>query len=227
MLAEALFCLKEAPFRRESWPAVREQAAILSRFRRHQAAWEPHLAASRSVILEAIQHCSMRDRAVILGSGLLLDVPIEELCRQFAQVVLVDLHHPAPARRMGRRHSNIDLLTTDIGAKDFWQNLVPMPDLLVSLNLAGQLALMTDGDDRVLSHLDGLRNATGTRVLITETMRLEHDEKGREIAREQALPEACGLEPPHNNWKWPLAPVGELAPYRGLLLDVGAWIWSA
>jgi len=226
MLAEAVFCLFEAPFLKKGWAPVREQAAILARHRRHRKAWEPHLAASREMVLEGAGRCPVHGVAAILGSGLLLDLPVEELCSRFGRVVLIDLHHPLRARRMQQRHANLDLIVADVRERDFWTSLTSSCDLVVSLNLAGQLALGADGDQAVSHHLAGLNACKGVRVLIGETARVEYDPQGVEIAREPALPESTGLKTPEKRWRWHLAPPGELAPYRGLALDIGAWIWG-
>lgn len=226
MLAEAFFCLFEAPFLKKGWAPVREQAAILARYRRHRDAWEPHLAASRDMVLEGAGRCPVHGVAAILGSGLLLDLPLEELCRRFGRVVLIDLHHPEPARRMRKRHANLELRVADVRERDFWPSLISSCDLVVSLNLAGQLALGEDGAQAVSHHLAGLNTCKGVRVLISETARVEYDPQGREIASEPALPERADLKTAEKRWTWHLAPPGELAPYRGLALEIGAWIWG-
>jgi hypothetical protein len=51
---------------------------------------------------------------VILGSGVLLDVPLDELARDFRQVFLVDLVHPLGARWRRRRFANVTGLTADV-----------------------------------------------------------------------------------------------------------------
>ena len=65
----------------------REQAAIRARYRRHAAAWAPHLAATRAAMLDAAQG---GDLAVVLGGGVLLDVPLLELRRCYRRVLIVD-----------------------------------------------------------------------------------------------------------------------------------------
>ncbi|OGW42080.1 MAG: hypothetical protein A2010_05730 [Nitrospirae bacterium GWD2_57_9] len=62
-----------------------------NRFRQRQAAWQPHLNSSRQFILAAAKRCPDRNKVVILGSGLLLDVPLHELSSQFREVILMDV----------------------------------------------------------------------------------------------------------------------------------------
>jgi hypothetical protein len=77
-------------------------------------AWEPHLDQSRKLIGSAIERCPQRRKAVILGSGLLLDVPLAELAAAFREVILVDLLHPYFTRRKLRRYPNVSMLSADM-----------------------------------------------------------------------------------------------------------------
>ena len=68
-----------------------EAIEMRGRSRQHQAAWQPHLRRSRDFILSVAEKCGNRSKVVILGSGLLLDVPLAELAALFDQVVLMDV----------------------------------------------------------------------------------------------------------------------------------------
>lgn len=225
MISEFLFTLLEAPHARHGWRPVAEQAAIRARCRRHAMEWGTHLAICREIVRLTAESCPFRRTAVVLGSGLLLDVPVDDLCRLFDKVVLVDLHHPRPARAAKKRHVNLELRHADVTAPGFWAGLGNEVDFLVSLNLAAQLAPGGGRESIVLDHIAGLKSRPGTRLMISERQRVELDEKGGEIASESALPASADLGQPEKSWKWHLAPVGELAPYRSLVLDVGAWVW--
>src|SRR5207249_1599290 len=86
---------------------LRELLGIRDRERRCRQAWAPHLERSRQVIRAAMSQCTMRRKAVILGSGLLLDVPVAELAGAFQHVVLVDVIHPWRTRRACRQFANV------------------------------------------------------------------------------------------------------------------------
>lgn len=130
------------------------------RHRRCHAAWEPHLARTREFVLRAARACPGRDRAVVVGSGHLLDVPLEELAGIFRQVVLADVVHPWPAQRAARRLPNVALLEFDCtGVHQAVARICrdrvraplprscppplpgPRPDFLVSQNLLSQLSI--------------------------------------------------------------------------------------
>ena len=145
---------------------LREQIAIDARLARNRAAWEPHLEASRRLILEAAGRCTRRRCALLLGAGLQHDLPVRELCGMFGRVVLADLiHRPGPRRRSraaGALCAEFDAsgaLNELVGRGDglddaALERLVAgadaglpaetegEPDLVVSANLASQLMLL-------------------------------------------------------------------------------------
>ncbi len=138
----------------------REAVSIDARHRRCRAAWEPHLAATKRLVLDAAASASGRGTAVVLGSGACLDVPVAELAGQFAQLVLVDAHHPWQARTLAKGFPNVRLIAADVTglagiARDIAKGRaalpspVPRPDPLpglvpdftASVNLASQLPI--------------------------------------------------------------------------------------
>ena len=57
--------------------------------------------------------CKQRRKAVVLGSGPLLDVPLAELSAGFTEVVLVDIVQPL-GDRWRRRFANVQTVTADV-----------------------------------------------------------------------------------------------------------------
>ncbi|MBI2513969.1 MAG: hypothetical protein HYV96_18515 [Opitutae bacterium] len=82
---------------------VREHFAIATRHARVRAEWAPHLRASREAILAAAVRCARRERALVIGAGDCLDVPVAELAEQFAQVTLADIVVSATAKDFAKR----------------------------------------------------------------------------------------------------------------------------
>jgi hypothetical protein len=78
---------------------LREQLAIEARCQRNRASWEPHLTSSRAAILAAADSCTQHRTALILGAGLINDVPLAELAGRFQQVILADILHLPRNRR--------------------------------------------------------------------------------------------------------------------------------
>lgn len=126
------------------------------RSRVNRQAWQPHLDRTRAFVLSAAARCAKRGRAVILGSGLLLDVPLPELSGMFKEVVLQDVACLPEVRKELRRYRNVSFVEHDVtglsekllqmkqqGGPDL-PNVTPPaltggPDLVVSLNLLSQL----------------------------------------------------------------------------------------
>jgi len=82
---------------------LREHEDIAQRHARVRAAWAPHLAESRRVVLETAQRCPRRRRALVIGAGDCLDVPVGELAALFDEVGLADIVTCAAVRRWARK----------------------------------------------------------------------------------------------------------------------------
>lgn len=132
-----------------------EQVSIKTRHERCRRVWEPHLDRTRQVILAAAERCAQRRKAVIFGSGMLLDVPLAELASTFREVILVDVVHPLGA---GWQLANAKAVAADVtGVAETVYYLAssggePLPrftptlfcddsevDLVASVNLLSQL----------------------------------------------------------------------------------------
>ncbi len=90
-----------------------EMLAMRRRARRNREAWQPHLENTRRFVLSSAEKCRGRARAVILGSGLLLDVPLAELSELFRDVVLTDVVCLPEIRKRISRHRNVTFIEHD------------------------------------------------------------------------------------------------------------------
>ncbi len=240
MLAEMLLyrLTRAAP-----WAAAmgwREGAVRLwSRRRRCAAAWAPHLANSRRVVAEAAAVAPGRRTALVLGSGLLADLPLGLLAAGFARVVLADVVHLPTVRWRTRRWKNVEHATVDLtGTAEALAAGAPPPepgsrfglddptvDFVVSLNLVSQLPL---GPVDWLTAKGGLAEAAageyGARIVAAHFAHLRAfaapvcvigDRSRAWIGRGGATIETedalFGVAPPPEDegWDWDLAPYGE------------------
>jgi hypothetical protein len=139
---------------------LRESVGLAARARRLAADWASHAEASRAFIAEAARSSHGRGRVVVLGSGPLIDIPLDVLAEAFDDVVLVDVLHPPGSRRLAGRYPNVRRQSIDvtgivravhdqIAAGD--TSSLPTPaetlpgpecDLVVSANLLSQLPLL-------------------------------------------------------------------------------------
>ncbi len=158
MIAEFLrYLTTYAPERTRKFGYLKRLIALEFRARRCETAWAPHQRATRNFITMAADLCERQNIAVVLGSGLLLEVPLKALAERFERVYLVDIFHMPQARREAKRHFNVKLLTGDITGifQAIKDNRPPGPhtpapapriphlkeaDLIVSCNCMTQLA---------------------------------------------------------------------------------------
>jgi len=127
------------------------------RARINREAWRPHLDNSRQFVLSSAHRCSNRDKIVILGSGLLLDVPLAELSETFREVVLKDVVCLPEVRKQLTTYGNVTFVGHDVTGlaerlhRNSRQGIIQLPDfapsvaasdgasLVVSLNILSQL----------------------------------------------------------------------------------------
>ena len=92
---------------------AREHFAIADRHARVPEAWRSHLEASKVAILEAAARCPQRRRALIIGAGDCLDVPVTELADRFDEVVLADIVVGRIAKAHAREFPNVRAIAWD------------------------------------------------------------------------------------------------------------------
>lgn len=214
-----------------------EQAAIVARYLRCRRAWRPHLRRCRDFVLAGAARAPRRRRAVVLGSGALLDIPLADLARLFGEVVLIDAAHPLHARLQARRLGNVDVQALSLVAADArppsyrsWREHVAPADYVVASMLLSQLPPPRAADPGVAwrgaligAALDDLARGDETLCVITETARAVRPRGGPPF-HEDPL---AGVAPPPalESWDWELAPPGEGG--AGVVLRVGAGLRPA
>jgi hypothetical protein len=154
MLAElAVYALTPVPWRHRRFGLLFDAVSLWTRSRRCASVWAPHHARARDVISRAMANLPRRRKVVVLGSGLVSDVPIEEMARLFERVVLVDAVHLFPVRRRLRHLGNVEFVIRDLTGAIDWiagasaARREPLADiaadknvdLVVSANLLSQM----------------------------------------------------------------------------------------
>jgi hypothetical protein len=234
MIAEAIQYLATLPVTAKPFrPFIRSSVNLWSRAGRCRKAW------------------AQKRTAVVLGSGLLRDVPIEILATEFDTVVLVDLVHLASVDiwLKGKRYRNVRLIARDLSGYDElaagdtpeplgFLRQVPYLDFVVSANLLSQigrgvsrrLAAESTGkmpDDvgarLIAAHLDGLGGLPCRTCLVTDISYAVIDRTGKTHEEADLL---LGIAPPteRRNWTWPVAPFGEESrDYQIVHQVIAAW----
>lgn len=139
-----------------------EAAALQVRHRRCREAWRPHLDATRDTLLAAARRLDGKQRtALIVGGGVIHDLPVAGLLEIFERVVLLDIAFTRPTRRLAEsRRGRIELCYWDTTgvvesiaqtrqipkrsplASLQWPTLTAKPDWIASVNCWLQLPLL-------------------------------------------------------------------------------------
>lgn len=140
----------------------KDQKGILERYLREKINWDKHLLNCKNFILQAVSKYSNPSIA-ILGSGWLLDVPINELLNTSKKITLIDIIHPNKIKNKYANNSKIKFINEDLTGgmvenvynKFKWYNKVqslPLEnnnfinfndyDFVISLNLLNQLDIL-------------------------------------------------------------------------------------
>ncbi|MEH6690241.1 MAG: hypothetical protein V7774_03535 [Pseudorhizobium pelagicum] len=249
MIAEALQYAATYPVTaREFRPFIGSSVSLWSRAGRCAGAWSAHEENCKAFIDDTITGMRQRRTAVVLGSGLLRDVPIKPLSHAFDTVVLVDLVHLASVRLwlMANRLRNVRLISRDLsGFAEAAAGRAPEPlsflrqvpylDLVISANLLSQIGV---GAERRLeretavpapglvprliqAHLDGLAVLPCSTILLSDVSFavLGHDGETRETAD---LLHGVSAPQPQARWTWPVVPTGEESRQFSVVHDVAA-----
>jgi len=172
---------------------LKDQEGIMKRYLRENEGWKQHLENSRNFLLDSFpaDHSDSRNSGMLLllGSGWLLDVPLEELQKRFHTLCLADLHHPPQIRKKAEKMKGIKLVEADLSGGAISQTYAfirggsltedqfleglrlsnPLeefaPTALASVNLLSQLdGLLLEYMGRSLSLSSGFREAFRKRI---------------------------------------------------------------
>ena len=235
MLTEALlYLVTPCPGWSRRAGYLRESIAIGARRARRKADWAEHLANSRQAVLDAAGFCRRKRRAIVLGSGHGFDLPLEALASTFAKIDLVDAVHPLSMRLRARNLRGATLIEADVAGLDGPRPAYPADtDLIVSLNLVSQLGVATGIDPAKRAELRGrhvreILSLGCTACVIGDTNR--HENRLREsrettVAIDWPAPDGQREGPEIREWRWPVAPAGEIQSDLSVTTTVRAAIW--
>lgn len=237
MILEALqYAATRAVTPKEFRPHIRYSVNLWARANRCAAAWAEHENNSRQFLLQAARKLKQRRTAVVLGSGLLRDVPHDALVAMFDTVVLVDLVHLASVQAKLRFNAkkNVRIANRDLSGFDDlivgrpaepldFLRRVPYLDFVVSANLLSQIGTgaqhrldrekISNAPDDLLprlihTHLDALAGLPCKVCLVTDTA-FDVIGKDGSLRQQEDLMHGVKIGSPAAAWEWPLAPLGE------------------
>ncbi len=238
MLKEYLKYIKTScPAHIKKMGYLKESIATGARYERLKEQWQPHIEKTMHAILASAQKCKKKNRAVVLGSGHLHDVPIAVLARQFKEVVLVDVVHPEEVKELAQRMQNVKLVEHDITgvvekiyprpSGDFAKikSAIPKADYIVSVNILSQLPQIPakwlgkkKADEKkikelstriIKNHIDSLKKMSGVKCLITDYEFEIRNKNGGEVEKGSLL-HNIKLPKANSEWIWDIAPAPEI-----------------
>lgn len=218
---------------------VGDALALRSRALRQRRAWVSHEARCKAFVAGAVAACAERRTAIVLGSGLLRDIPLQTLADAFERLVLVDAVQLLPARFAARR-CGAETEVADLSDGNS-PELVALRnggrvDLVVSANLLSQMPLphrrlSGEWDDFApltqmgRRHLADLASFGATTCLVTDVGYRDVD-RGGTTGGETPLVDESLLPPPDESWDWEVAPRGEIERGFARIHRVCAWRWG-
>jgi hypothetical protein len=225
--------------------------ALNARRQRLKDLWKDHEKYCKQVIHEEILQTKNKHSVVVLGSGLLHEIPIISLINAFKEVYLVDIVHGPKTFKMGKQ---VNILNRDVTGfweiiktqdKSKWLSLLekaappwPQADLVISANLISQIPilfvekLISEGFSEqeqeefcsmlLKNHIRHLQQNSGRSLLIGDNGREFSDSVGKFIRKEPSLV-GVSMGKPFFNWTWNLAPIPEFSDTETMKLLMGAW----
>lgn len=230
-----------------------ESVTLWSRGLRHRKLWAGHHAHCKAAVSAAVAGLKQRRKVLVLGSGLVRDVPLDMLCEAFDEVILVDAVHLPLVRLAMTRRPKVRLVTRDLsgimpwlagkaeGRSDPVADFVADEaiDLVISANLLSQLAwpiedwLEEDAARAARFPADLPRRCIAWhlsdlgrfsgQVCLLSDVEMVERDRSGAVTDRLDLMRGESLPPADENWDWPVAPFGEAARDREYVHRVCAW----
>ncbi|MCF8380526.1 MAG: uracil-DNA glycosylase family protein [Bacteroidales bacterium] len=90
-----------------------DQAGIVNRYFREEGNWHSHIDNCHAFILQEITKAKPK-QILVLGSGWLLDFPIDSEQIFMIDISLADIHHPRQIRHKINKLNNVELIEADV-----------------------------------------------------------------------------------------------------------------
>jgi hypothetical protein len=258
MLPEFLLHLvTTAPRELRRMGLVHDSIGLWSRGTRHRRSWHAHEARCHSAVGQAIARWIGRGKqgrkAVVLGSGLVRDVPLALMLAAFREVVLVDaVHLPIVRARMALR-PGVRLVTRDLSGLAGWLSGAaggrtdpvadlaadPEVDFVLSANLLSQLPLgvetFLEKNPRLAGRLPAdLADRTipwhladlsrfDGQVCLLSDVEMREEDRDGRVTDRLDLMRGQSMPAAAEAWDWTVAPFGEIERDRRYVHRVQAY----
>ena len=92
---------------------ISDQKGIINRYFREHIGWSEHIRNTRDFILRCLSDQPVTE-LVVLGSGWLLDFPLEDLYRKVRKITLIDICHPPQVQKKIKSFPGVECVAADI-----------------------------------------------------------------------------------------------------------------
>lgn len=231
---------------------VYETIALKHRHRRRKADWQEHIRRCRKATLESARKARNKNSILILGSGPLLEIPMEELLQEFGKITLLDVVHPREVRAKWGKDARVELIDADLlgiaaGLIGWKGGALPQPappdlksygaDFILSANCLSQLAIKPrqylEGavsentldlycESLSAAHLASIKAAGVSHLVIADFESRVTEEDGTVVDRSEPFFDRASLRL-LESWDWNLAPAGEFYKRKAIAMTAGAF----
>lgn len=211
---------------------VSEIVAFEYRGRRQKKSWKSHLDLCHQLALDFTKSQIAPVRLLILGSGCLYEIPIENLCQICESVHLVDLVFPRAVLKVVKKYPNLHAhlfdLTTD-QSKILEFSVKQQINATISANILSQLSVFQSGKhdpnlDLERAHWDLIQSIQGKALVWSDYERLFRNSRNNAVL--ETSPSLIAEKIPGRqiaSWDWNLAPSPEYQRGVDYTLKMKAW----
>lgn len=255
MIKEFLTSLFESPKLKEakSFGHLYESIALIAREERCSEAWLPHRNQCKKFILESLKLSLHYESVLILGSGPLHEIPIEELSKKFKKVVCVDIVHLKSTKKRVQHLNNIEFREHDLTesenelTKGILKTVVPTAfidenwGLVLSVNIMSQLSRHLENyidkkfkkklsEEEVNAYLDMITQnhlryleSFHSPVALITDTEVHYLDSNNKMLENHLEFQHLKLPTPKAEWIWDLAPIPEFQKDIAIKMKVGAY----
>ncbi len=90
-----------------------DQQGILNRFFRESDQWKHHLDNTSNFIIKCLKNKHIKS-LIVLGSGWLMDFPLEKIAEDIEYIKMVDVYHPPQVQKKVKAYYGIQCISADI-----------------------------------------------------------------------------------------------------------------
>lgn len=211
--------------------------ALAHRAKRCRKYWQSHIQQCQLSVIQKINKLSAKNSAVVLGSGLMIETPLEILATQFNKIDLVDVVHAKEVRKkiqkFEKSSDKFNLIELDLNLKflegkyDFVISaniLSQLPNVIINRKIESKKISENEIQDLTFElqkrHLEQIKSLSENIFLFSDYELKIKNKKTNETEITNTVDPRLNLKW-KNSWLWNIAPAPEISKYESVELKVG------